>query len=150
MICGIRIGKVVLLVAVTSALAAGCAASEDAGTTTTAAAPTTATTAAPTTAAPTTTATPTTEPASDDQAVAATITISGFSFGRPITIVVGDTVRVTNDDPFNHTWTADDGSFGSGGLSTGESYDFTFEAPGVYPFHCSIHRDMTGSVTVEG
>jgi plastocyanin len=86
----------------------------------------------------------------DHEPTTATITISGFSFGEPITIRVGDTVAVTNDDGLTHTWTSSEGVFNSGGLDPGESFEFTFDEAGTYDFFCSIHREMTGSVTVEG
>ncbi len=42
-----------------------------------------------------------------------------------------------------------DGVFDSGITSEG-SYEHTFDAPGVYEYHCSVHRYMTGTVTVTG
>lgn len=49
-----------------------------------------------------------------------------------------------------HTVTADGGSFGSGPLSTGSSFSHVFTRAGTYTYHCSIHTDMTGTVTVGG
>lgn len=117
--------------------ACGVSSSDDETTTTTAQAATT------TAAAPTTTAAPM-------PTASAEITISGFSFGAPITVGPGTTVVVTNDDGITHTWTSRDGLFSSGGLDLGESFEFTFEEPGEYEFFCSIHREMVGSITVEG
>ncbi len=103
-----------------------------------------------TTQAATTTTEQSTETSAADASNGATITISGFSFGAPITIQAGETVTVTNDDSVTHTWTSRDGEFSSGSLNVGESFQFTFETPGVYEFFCSIHPAMTGSLTVEG
>jgi len=79
----------------------------------------------------------------------ATIVIEGFSFGDPITVAVGETVSVQNDDGVAHTWTSA-GVFDSGSIGGGESFTFTFDEPGEYSFMCTIHPSMTGSITVTG
>lgn len=80
----------------------------------------------------------------------AAITIQNLSFGDPISVSAGTTVTVTNQDSTAHTWTADDGTFDSGVLEPGTSFEFIFEEPGDFPFHCEIHGTMQGSLTVEG
>jgi plastocyanin len=55
----------------------------------------------------------------------------------------------TNDDTTEHTVTADDGTFDSGPLSPGDNFDSTFDTPGDFSYHCSIHPFMTGVVIVE-
>jgi plastocyanin len=79
---------------------------------------------------------------------AAEIVISGFSFAEPITVSVGQTVTIRNDDAVAHTWTSDDGLFDSGTLGQGEEFTTTFEEPGEFSFFCQIHPAMTGSITV--
>jgi plastocyanin len=97
---------------------------------------------------PTTTfGSPTTTGGTGDEA---SIVISGFDFNGPATISAGTTVTVTNDDAVPHTWTSEDGVFNSGTLAGGETFDFTFENPGEFAYFCSIHAEMTGSITVEG
>jgi len=54
-----------------------------------------------------------------------------------------------NDDSIEHTVTADDGSFASGPISPGDTFDNTFEALGDFSYHCSIHPFMKGVVIVE-
>lgn len=122
-------------------LAAGCGGGGPATTTTVAATSTTS-------ATPTTTTAPdsTTLPVDAD----ATITISGFAFGEPLTVTVGDTVAVVNQDGVPHTWTSDDGLFDSGSLSRGEVFRHTFTEAGEYEFFCGIHPQMQGSITVQG
>ncbi|HSF51654.1 MAG TPA: plastocyanin/azurin family copper-binding protein [Nitrososphaeraceae archaeon] len=61
----------------------------------------------------------------------------------------GNIVSWTNDDSTEHTVTADDGSFDSGPISPGDTFDNTFDAPGDFGYHCSIHPFMTGVVVVE-
>lgn len=80
----------------------------------------------------------------------ATITISGFSFGDPLTVDVGAEVTVVNEDATPHTWTSTSGDFDSGSLGQGEEFSYTFDEAGQYEFTCSIHPDMRGSITVEG
>lgn len=82
-----------------------------------------------------------------DQSVA----ISGFSFSpSSVTVSVGDTVTWTNSDPLAHTATADDSSWDTGTISgEGGTDAVTFTAAGTFPYHCSIHSQMTGTVTVE-
>lgn len=86
------------------------------------------------------------EPAASD--ADATITISGFSFGDPLTVSPGTTVTVTNDDGSAHTWTSSESVFASPTLEQGDSFDFTFDEAGEFGFVCLIHPAMTGSITV--
>jgi nitrite reductase (NO-forming) len=58
-------------------------------------------------------------------------------------------VSWTNDDSTEHTVTADDGSFDSGPISPGDTFDNTFDSLGEFGYHCSIHPFMTGMVIVE-
>ena len=78
------------------------------------------------------------------------ITIAGFAFSGITEVAVGTTVTVTNTDGSPHTWSADDGTFDSGALSKGESFQFTFTEPGTYEYHCNFHQSMTGTITVTG
>jgi plastocyanin len=88
--------------------------------------------------------------APDDSAPTAVITISGFDFGDPISVTVGQTVEVRNEDGTPHTWTSTDGGFDSGSIGAGDSFTYSFAAPGVYPFLCEIHTSMSGVITVTG
>ena len=80
----------------------------------------------------------------------AAITIEDFAFSGPSSVSAGTTVTATNQDGVTHTWTSDDDVWDSGGLANGESFEFTFEEPGEYPFFCEIHPTMEGTITVEG
>lgn len=80
----------------------------------------------------------------------ATITIADFAFTGATSVGVGESVTVTNEDSVSHTWTAVEGEFDSGNLAEGDSFDHTFEEAGEFDFFCSIHPNMTGSITVEG
>jgi plastocyanin len=79
-----------------------------------------------------------------------TVTISGFAFApASIMVTLGDSVTWTNNDSVTHTVTADDNSFSSGDLAPGATYSFTFTKAGTFPYHCSIHPNMTASVVVQ-
>jgi len=77
-------------------------------------------------------------------------TIAGFSYSGAESASVGDTVEVSNEDSVGHTWTAVDGEFDSGSIGAGETFDFTFDEAGEFDYFCSIHPEMTGTITVEG
>ncbi len=82
------------------------------------------------------------------------VTISNFTFDpKEVKIKAGTTVSWM-DAGGRHTVTADDGSFDSGTLIAGKSFDHKFDKPGVYPYYCMFHgarggKDMAGVVTVE-
>lgn len=78
------------------------------------------------------------------------IVISGFEFTGPADVPAGTTVVVRNNDSAPHSWTSVDGVFDSGTLAMGESFEFTFDEPGEYPFFCAIHPSMTGTIVVTG
>jgi plastocyanin len=79
---------------------------------------------------------------------AATVDISDFAFSATAA-APGATVAVSNGDGFPHTVTADDGSFQSGTVDAGATGAFVApSAPGTHPFHCEIHPQMTGTLTV--
>lgn len=83
-------------------------------------------------------------------ATGTTVAINNFVFSPdPITVAVGSTDTWTNDQDVAHTVTADDGSFDSGNLATGDTFEHTFDAAGTFTYHCSIHPNMTGTVIVQ-
>jgi plastocyanin len=79
------------------------------------------------------------------------VEIKDYAFQKPaITVTVGTTVTWTNHDDDPHTVTADDKSFDSKGLGNGDTWSYTFTKPGRYPYHCSAHPFMKGTVIVTG
>jgi len=92
-------------------------------------------------------------PTAGAQGKTMTISIKNFAFDPSNTTVSpGTTVTWVNNDQTAHTMTATNpaGVFGSGTLQPGQSYSFKFDKPGTYTYHCEIHPDMTGTVTVSG
>lgn len=80
-----------------------------------------------------------------------TIQIEGFAFSTLDPVVPGTEITVTNRDGAQHTLTADDGSFNTGGLNGGSTITITApDVPGTYTFVCNIHPSMTASLIVEG
>ena len=81
------------------------------------------------------------------------VLIQDFNFDPPhIQVKVGDTViwtQGTDGDPHTATATDDAKTFDSGTLTDeGETFPFTFEEAGEFPYYCEIHPDMLGLVTV--
>ncbi len=72
-----------------------------------------------------------------------------------VTVVIGtnNTVQWTNKDTADHTVTSDQGdsiSFNSGALGPGQTFEYTFNTPGVYPYYCTFHPGwMKGAITVK-
>jgi len=78
--------------------------------------------------------------------------ITSYKFNPEVlTVAVGNTVTWTNNDDVPHTVTSSDKHFkSSGALDKGDSYSYTFTAPGTYPYYCTVHPFMTGKVIVQG
>jgi plastocyanin len=77
--------------------------------------------------------------------------IVDFSFSpSSIAVKTGDSVTWTNNGQAPHTATADNGSFDTGILNSGDSGSVTFSTEGTFAFHCAVHPEMTGSVTASG
>jgi plastocyanin len=80
------------------------------------------------------------------------VKIDNFSFGpTTLTIPVGTTVTWINRDDIPHTVvsTDDPKTFKSKVLDTDEKFSFTFTKVGTYPYFCSVHPKMTGTIIVQ-
>ena len=81
----------------------------------------------------------------------ATIEIAEFAFGpQELTVQAGTVVTWANEDGVGHSIKSGDGSFDSPDFGQGETFSFTFNEPGTFPYVCGIHDSMTGTVVVEG
>ena len=90
-----------------------------------------------TTVKPTTTAAP--------SASAATVRTDGYAFTpTSIKISVGQSVTFAVSSSHDVTWR--NGDTGRG--ATGAAYSRTFSTAGSFSFFCSIHDQMTGTITV--
>ena len=84
--------------------------------------------------------------AQEEQGIVPVAAYDGYFDPADITVPSGTTVVWTNRGEMPHSVTAHDGSFASGLLNPGESYQVTFYEPGTYTYQCS--DSMQGSVTV--
>jgi plastocyanin len=80
------------------------------------------------------------------------IVIKNFAFSpASLTVSPGAVVTVRNEDSVTHTLTdkADSKLFNTGPVSPGQTKTFTApDKPGSYPFLCTIHQFMTGTLVV--
>ena len=78
-----------------------------------------------------------------------TVAIADFAFSpADITATAGQSITFTNNDSAPHTATLDDDSCGTPNIAQGESNGLTFSTAGTYPFHCNVHPNMKGTITV--
>jgi plastocyanin len=101
-------------------------------------------------------ATPAPEPTPkpDDQkpnpdAGADDVVIRDFEFApTELAVDVGASVTFANRGSAGHTVTADDGSFDSGLINPGSSWEHTFASSGTYAFICAFHPQMAATIRV--
>jgi plastocyanin len=76
-------------------------------------------------------------------------TVGDFKWG-PVSAKVGDIITWTNSDSAAHRVALDDGSCSMSGdiAGSGGKASLVFSAAGTYPFHCSIHQNMKGTITI--
>jgi plastocyanin len=86
------------------------------------------------------------------------VSMTNFKFTpESLDIAVGDSVQWTNNSTNQkHSATSDDGiTFDSKLLNAKQagqppqSYTYMFNAAGTYPYHCIIHTNMKGTITVK-
>src|SRR5262249_47745506 len=78
------------------------------------------------------------------------VKIDNFTFGpAELTVTTGTTITWTNRDDIPHTVVSTDKVFKSKVLDTDDQFSFTFGTPGTFPYFCSIHPKMTGTVVVQ-
>jgi plastocyanin len=65
-----------------------------------------------------------------------------------LTVSTGTTVTWTNNDSIAHTSTSDGSGWNSGVVAPGGQFSQTFQTPGTFSYHCTIHPGMVGRVVV--
>ena len=79
-----------------------------------------------------------------------TVAIDGAVFAPPtMTVAAGDTVVWVNKDPYPHTATSKEGGFDSKELGEGKRFRFVAKKKGEFPYICSLHPTMKGTLTVK-
>jgi plastocyanin len=63
-------------------------------------------------------------------------------------VLPGETVSWSNVSRRTHTVTSDTGLFDSGHVLEGGHFEFRFNEPGTYRYHCTIHTSITGEIDV--
>jgi LPXTG-motif cell wall-anchored protein len=77
------------------------------------------------------------------------VSIVDYSFSPgSTTIHVGDTISWTNTGKQPHSATANNSSFNTGILHTGQSASHTFSAAGTFSYYCIVHPFMHGTIVV--
>ena len=79
-----------------------------------------------------------------------TINIGAANFSpATLTVKIGTTVTWKNNDNVAHTATSDNGTtFNTGDIAAGASKTYTTNLAGTFPYHCTYHPGMTGSLVV--
>ena len=78
------------------------------------------------------------------------IQIRNFAFVQNnLTVSPGTKVTWVNCDTETHTSTSDAGAWESGGLTPGLTFQRKFAAAGSFPYHCTPHPSMKGTVVVQ-
>lgn len=100
-------------------------------------------------------ATATTAPATGggtttSSATGSQVVMKNIAFDPPtLTIKVGQAVTWVNQDSVQHDVVANNGEFKSNLFGAGGTFSFTFTKVGTYPYYCTIHPHMTGTIIVQ-
>jgi len=79
-----------------------------------------------------------------------TVMMDGTRFiPQTVEVKPGDTIIWRNKDPFPHTVTATGNGPASPVIEAGASWKFTAKKRGSYPYLCTLHRTMTGTLVVK-
>ena len=118
------------------------------------AATTAAATAAPATEAPATAAPASAATASSchapkaDEATTVEASVAGFEWSA-VTAKVGDVITWSNGDTAPHGVKTDDGSCRmEANIPGGGTGSLVFDKAGTYPFTCTVHGNMKGTITI--
>ena len=81
--------------------------------------------------------------------VAHTVTIDGTRFSpEQLSVNAGDTIVWVNKDLIPHTATSKSGGFDSQVIATGKSWKYAATKKGNFPYICSFHPTMKGTLRV--
>ena len=75
------------------------------------------------------------------------ISITNFVFTVPEGVMQGDLIQLKNNDEVAHNFMPLDDSF-SIDVAAGQTAELPLLATGTYEFHCHIHPNMMGTLTI--
>lgn len=79
-----------------------------------------------------------------------TVTIDGTEFSpAELTVNIGDTIVWVNKDPYPHTATSRTGGFDSKKIGPDKSWKYVAKKAGDFPYVCTIHPSMQGTLHVK-
>jgi len=77
-----------------------------------------------------------------------TVSMKNFAFNpSTFTVKVGEVVTFKNDDSVGHTVNID--GVDKGAVAPGATLEWTPDTAGTFPLKCTIHPQMTGTITVQ-
>ena len=83
------------------------------------------------------------------EAGAVAVSIEDFAFVPPaIQAKIGQVIAFMNTGFESHNATFDTGGCATTTLQTGTTDGLVFTVAGSYPFHCTVHAQMTGTITI--
>ena len=90
-------------------------------------------------------------PTQNNAATPARVTVRLLKFSpESIQVATGQTVEWANSDLTPHTVTSQgSGDLSSGSIDAGASWRHTFTQPGSFPYFCTFHPEMKGTVVVK-
>jgi plastocyanin len=108
----------------------------------------TTTTSAPTAGVPAATKAVPCKDTTDPTTVSASVVDNTWT-PADVTAKVGDVITWSNGDTVPHGVALDDGSCQmSGNIAGGASKSLVFSVAGTFPFHCTVHAFMKGTITI--
>jgi plastocyanin len=105
----------------------------------------------PPNATPNKAASQTSPPGSASVPAASQVTIATVKYSpEALEIKTGETVVWINNDLTPHTVTSQaGGELNSGSIEPGASWNHKFVLPGTFPYYCTFHTEMKGTITVK-
>ena len=79
---------------------------------------------------------------------ASSLTTTAYS-PSPLRLALGNSVTWINNDVTTHTSTADGGAWDSVAIAPGRTFTRRFTTTGSFPYHCTIHPGMVGTIEVQ-
>lgn len=75
--------------------------------------------------------------------------VGGNEWSTPVNAKVNDVITWANSDGVPHKVALDDGSCAmSANIPGGGSKSLVFTVAGTYPFHCTVHSTMKGTIVI--